>query len=52
LLLLPSNSEPNRNAAIGTVTTLDLLPGKEFFALRGTSMVDLVASVVLPGKRG
>jgi hypothetical protein len=32
LLLFLSNSEPKRNAAVGTVTTFDVPPGKEFFA--------------------
>jgi hypothetical protein len=32
LLLLPSNSEPKRNAAVRTVKTFNVPAGKEFYA--------------------
>jgi hypothetical protein len=52
LLLLPSNSEPKRNAAVGRVTTFDVTPGKDFFVpALGMSTIQLVASLVLPGMR-
>ncbi len=52
LLLLPQNSEPKRNAAVGTATTFHVPPGKDFFApAPGMRTVQLVTSVAMPGMR-